>query len=510
MRAFCKAGWMMSESFATNRALTGAEEFDRRRRSLAPQGDPLAELARLVGQDDPFRGLSPQIRPVTRLRDVPVEDMAAHDFAASDDGFGGAPDMGEEPGAPDDPAVVQTASHHAASAALREEADRRAALVLRGERAPDISSDAWARGGDSDIAPMPAAAVLTATRDQPPSAETRGGSQRTLIVLAAVVALTGGGLAASFLAKPAGGSAAAAIVAAPSAPTILADTGPMKVKPETQATDPDAPSEPSTLLDKNKNDGTATAKVVDTVEQPVDLSQAVKPAPVQQQTAEATAAASPFPEPRKVKTILVRPDGTVIADRPATAAVADAVPTNTISQQASLAFDPKTSLPIVGSAPPPVAAAAPPANMPIDAAPSAPVTQPTKSQARVPTTPRPATTEAAKVKPAAKPTAKPKPVEQADATPTAAADADAAPPSSGKFGVQLGAAASGAEAKDLSTRLGRKYAGDLDGGHPAVHKAQSGDKTVFRVRVGGLSQEAAKALCGKIAAGGGGCFVIRD
>ena len=507
---------MMSETFAANRVVSGSDEFDRRRRAMAPAAppmdDPLAELARLVGQDDPFRGLSPQGRPAA-TRPAPARPPVPTDFAAFDDVFAGAPDVGEEPGAPDDPAVVHAPADH------RPLPPRLPAVSVRGERGPELSSDAWARGGEPLAAPP--GSILTATREAPvPAAETGGSSRRTLIVLAAVMALTGGGLAASFLAKPTGSMAAVSATGpSTSAPTILAATGPTKVQPETPATDPDAPSEPSTLLDKNKNDGTATAKVVNTVEQPVDLGQTVKP-----QASSATddaASQSPFPEPRKVKTIIVRPDGTMIANSAPQAA--DTPLPTTATQQASLAFDPQTSLPIVAN---PSAAAAVPADQPPVGA-SPPATTPAvKSQARVGTTPKPAATPSHTVatdgrvtgttpKPkaavaAAKPAGETKPVRVADATPPAADNAAVSPVTSGKFGVQLGAAGSDAEARDLASRLSKKFAGDFGGARPGVRKAEVGDKTVYRVRVGGLSQDSAKALCGKVSAGGGGCFVVRD
>ena len=121
------------------------------------------------------------------------------------------------------------------------------------------------------------------------------------------------------------------------------------------------------------------------------------------------------------------------------------------------------------------------------------------------------------------PKPKPKPVENgaapvvvADAVPAAEAPAAAesaamvpAEKANGSFAIQLGAALSEAEGQAAASKLGQKYADDLGGVKPSVYKAQSGGKTVYRIRVGNLSQDSAKALCVKVQAGGGGCFVAR-
>ncbi len=106
----------------------------------------------------------------------------------------------------------------------------------------------------------------------------------------------------------------------------------------------------------------------------------------------------------------------------------------------------------------------------------------------------------------------------ADTTATTVADAAPATPaepasnasSGGGFAIQLGAAPTEAEGRTAATRLGQKYAGDLGGASPLLHKATAGGKTVYRIRVGNLSQDAAKALCAKVQAEGGGCFVARN
>lgn len=511
----------MSDSTAPDRPLRGAEEFDRRIRSLgqAPS-DALAELARLVGQQDPFSASAGGL-PAARPAPQPAFQAMAYD-----DAFHDGIDAGEEPGAPTEPAVVHAPLPE--PQAWERAVPRFPSISPRAQRPIEQTPDLWARGAEDEREDALEAPALTAMRDSGPAESSSAG--RTLVVLAAVIVLTGGGLAASFLAKP-----SAATASASETPTILAATGPNKVQPETPAAGEDAPSEPSKLLDKNKNDGTAEAKVVNTVEQPVDLAQAIKPAAPEVVADAPAAPASPFPEPRKVKTILVRPDGSIITDAAPAAAVA--LPIAAADPEASLAFDTRTALPPVPHDQPPVTAAPPPAADPVAAdavrAPASVAAKPPLGKTTARATPaKPAASTAAdgsataqartsvatpKTKPVAHVAAKPKPedapVMVADATPAVETPAAAEPPvttSGGSFAVQLGAALSEADGQAAAVKLGQKYADDLGGVRPSIHKAQAGGKTVYRIRVGNLSQEGAKALCVKVQAGGGGCFVARN
>jgi len=42
---------------------------------------------------------------------------------------------------------------------------------------------------------------------------------------------------------------------------------------------------------------------------------------------------------------------------------------------------------------------------------------------------------------------------------------------------------------------------------PTFKPAKVGDKTVYRVRVAGVSKDSANAICNKVKAAGGSCFV---
>ena len=78
----------------------------------------------------------------------------------------------------------------------------------------------------------------------------------------------------------------------------------------------------------------------------------------------------------------------------------------------------------------------------------------------------------------------------------------------GGFAVQLAAPSSEAEAKATAARMQKTYADALGGYSPSVRKAA--DKDVYRVRVGNLSKADADALCGRLKASGGACFVAKN
>jgi cell division septation protein DedD len=80
-----------------------------------------------------------------------------------------------------------------------------------------------------------------------------------------------------------------------------------------------------------------------------------------------------------------------------------------------------------------------------------------------------------------------------------------APAATGGYAVQFGAAATEAEARTLVKTVSTKY------GVKATYKpAQVGDRTVYRVRVAGVSKDSAAAICSKVKASGGNCFVASN
>jgi hypothetical protein len=249
--------------------------------------------------------------------------------------------------------------------------------------------------------------------------------------------------------------------------TIVAPEGPVKVKPsvEAETTTPDASA--AVVLDRREQ--APVQKLVTNQEQAVDPSVTPSAAllgdgPVNlphEPPAPATAA------PKRVKTVTVRPDGSRVEDGALPPAVAMASrPAETAAHTA-----------VAGA---------------IGAATATPPTQakPTATPPRI---------------------AKPKPVApKVAAVEESSPDADSAqsaPPSKGGFAVQFGAADSEADARELLKTVVSKYRSQLGGLKPTFKMATVNDKTVYRVRVGAVSKESANAICSKVKATGGSCFV---
>ena len=320
-------------------------------------------------------------------------------------------------------------------------------------------------------------------------------------------------------------------------PFIAAAQGPTKVAPPTDQT-VSASSDPGASL-LHDNDKASPVKVINSEEQPVDLNAqaaangASPPAPASAADTAALAAtlntplvapaaggppkgmASEFPDPKPVRTISLRPDGTPITAPPL------------IQQPASDAG--------VGAAP--AAPPGKPAEAPAAAAP-APVAEsstpkvelptklsPPKSAARVvvgktdTTAPEAAaeapgapTHDGAPAKPEKAPK-KPKTAQVADAAETTGAiepavDATAAT-TSGGWSVQLAAPKSEAEAKSDVARLSSKYSAELNGSPIGVHKAEVKGETIYRLRVSGLTKADAAAMCARLKGEGGQCFIAK-
>ncbi|WP_416799190.1 SPOR domain-containing protein [Ciceribacter azotifigens] len=229
--------------------------------------------------------------------------------------------------------------------------------------------------------------------------------------------------------------------------------------------------------------------------------------------------------PRKVRTMIVRPDGTLVAqevEQPATEATTAEAP-------AAPALAPPTTEP-VGQVP--VAAAAPSdaANQqqtvaelaaPVTPQPAAGATTPA---AETPAEPVPAETTAAPAVSAPVPTARPaeqpvnvvstvtergnvKPVETAAASPDAAA-APAVP--AGGYVIQIASLPSEADAQRSYKNLSAKFGNVIGGRAYEIKKAEiAGKGTYYRVRIAGGSKDEAVALCERYRAAGGTCLVAK-
>ena len=164
--------------------------------------------------------------------------------------------------------------------------------------------------------------------------------------------------------------------------------------------------------------------------------------------------------------------------------------------------------------PPPIAALKPPPPAPAPAAPAKPATPPPATRQAVvapppptakPVAPAPLATGAPRTLPgvAANTAKPPAPPAQAAATPVAA--------SSGAYVLQIGAFKSQAEADAAWRAYSGRHAALLKGYGPNVQRVDLGDKGIwYRLRIAGFAdRDVASALCDRLKADSGACFLGR-
>lgn len=492
----------MSELAARKLPAINLDDFERRLRhtpdATQTSEDPLSALARLVHKNDPFQSVfdagparaaapdqAPVFAPAPQKTQAPLIDFNAPQQADAQRSYGAEPQH--------EPAYADAEAQNAAEAQDYE------AAAAADAHYDEVQLQAGAQDSAAAYAPS-----LRQKFQIPRKALFAG-------VALSVVAVAGVATAIGFRGLPMG-------KAAVTAPVIKAATGPVKVQPPVSE-GADVASAPSVLDKGAPADGAANSKVVSREEQPTDIAPTVKTvktikigdgaAPANGGVAVVAPGASSLPEPKKVKTVLVRPDGSIVGEQPAAAApsIASLAAGQTPSPKA-----PEVKLPVARApeAAPVKAAAAPAVVTPA----------PAKAATRVvPAAP-------AKAAPAAEaqdngagplqiaPGGKAKPIKTASrdvsAAPAAADDTVQTTGSTtgGAFAVQLAAPASEQEAKDAAARAQKQYASALGGHQPTIRKAS--DKEVYRVRVSNLSKDEADALCGKLKAAGGACFVAHN
>lgn len=256
---------------------------------------------------------------------------------------------------------------------------------------------------------------------------------------------------------------------------------------------------------------------------------------------------APSVSPRKVRTMIVKPDGTLVAreeqapaDQPTQSA--QAMPA---AQPAPSALPPSTAqtTPSTPSAPPAggtaasfpasaeVASADARSAAPVEAAPLAggadtqaanpapvePPVRPVKTTAIADTAPIPTArpvdqpvnvvgtvTEKGNVRPPAQQTT----AEVAAAAPVAAKPQQAA--SAGGYGIQIASLPSEDEANKSYANLSKKFAGVLGGRAHEIRRADiAGKGTFYRVRIPAGSKDEAAALCEQYRAAGGSCLISK-
>jgi hypothetical protein len=480
--------------------------------SAKGESDPLAELARLIGQTDPFASMgraNQAAQPRGGVRDQDVHDQyepaaVEEDTVADEVGVsaGRPPWMQrvarqEPPPLPDYPSQDYPSQdypsqdypsavhplHRYAAAHPAPEPDYHEAPAFADEADPQADpsryDDALYGQLDLDAQEPPHAQGYSddpyayqdgyADAAEEPIQKRRGGMVTVVVVLALAVLGTGAAFAyRTYVGSPRSGEP----------PIIKADAGPTKIVP--------APADPNAKVPDRLAAGEGTEKIVPREEAPVDVNAQSAPRmvfpPLNQNanppTVASVAPSGPPPvnagngtmpnaEPRKIRTLSVR------GDQPDGAAVPATSPQPSVAKPAARA-----------SRNPPVPPAAANANASTANAPLSLSPQPGQ--------PAPAADARTRV---------------ATNTP-----AQTAPSSGGGYLVQVSSQKNEAEAQASYRVLQGKYPSVLGSRSPVIKRADLGDKGVYyRAMVGPFgSREEALQLCGNLETAGGKCVVQRN
>jgi SPOR domain len=455
--------------------------------SARDESDPLAELARLIGQADPFATMGRANQPVQPRGGVrdPYEPPAVEDDAVADeDGVSAGPPpwmqrmARQEVPQPDYPSAVHPLHRYAAAHPAPEpdyheappfadEADQetdpsRYDDALYGQLGLDAQETPHAQAYSDD--PYGYQDEYAAAAEEP--VQKRGGGMVTVVVVLALAVLGTGAAFAyrTYVGSPRSGEP----------PIIKADTGPTKIVP--------APADANTKVPDRLAAGDGTEKIVPREEAPVDVN--AQPAPrtvplnqiANPPTAASLAPGGPPPvnggngtmpnnEPRRIKTLSVRGDQ-------------------------------------------PDGAGAPPASQPPAAKPSARATRnppvpaaAANANASTANSPLSLSAQAGQPGPAAEPRTR-------VATNTPAQTA----PSGGGYLVQVSSQKNEADAQASYRVLQGKFPSVLGSRAPLIKRADLGDKGVYyRAMVGPFgSPDEASQFCGSLKSAGGQCVVQRN
>jgi hypothetical protein len=463
------------------------------------ESDPLAELARLIGQTDPFGSMgranarvqprnsanqqyqpgpepepelepddAPPAGPPSWMQRAPRQEVPPDDYPSSVHPLQryATPRAAPEPDYPPAPAYADADPEPDPSRyddALYGQLDAGAEQSQHDPAYADddyVYQDGYGEGAEEQVE------------------KRRGGMITVIVVLALAVVGTGAAFAyRTYVGSPRSGEP----------PIIRADTGPTKIVP--------APSDANGKVPDRMAPGDGTEKIVPREEAPVDVNARSGPRvvfPPLNQNGNPPSAASVAPsalppasagngtlpnnEPRKIKTLTVRGDQPDNSAQPVTAAA-----------------PPPPSKPT-----PATRAAATPRNSPTTANASANAPLSLAPQGNQP-------------EPAAEPRAR-----VATNTPLQTAPVAAAPAASsgggGSYLVQVSSQRNEADAQASYRALQGKFPGVLGSRGPVIKRADLGDKGVYyRAMVGPFgSPDEASQFCGSLKTAGGQCVVQRN
>ncbi|WP_436641438.1 SPOR domain-containing protein [Microbaculum sp. FT89] len=342
-------------------------------------------------------------------------------------------------------------------------------------------------------------------------------------------------------------------------PVIRADSAPSKLEPEKTGAD-EAPQQGKLVYDRvGGNAGNDEARLVSREEPVADVGgrqvRVIDPNQGQAQaqgaglrgttpTSDSPADSAAGEElPKRVRTVVVKPDGTIVGEieapkpaEPLQPAPLPGTPQPAAPEQAAVTETQQTTtsgVPIPEPKPAELASAQP-AAVQAAPAPAAPAPAPAPSATRnppgasfvPPAAPAPAQPQSGQplqlnpnvaatlptTRNNAAPAAAPAQRTTTAAAPSHPAEAQTTTFPPGSYVVQVAASRSEQDARGTATSISQRYSGQLAGYSPAVERADLGDRGIYyRVGVGPMrSQGDANALCSKLKSAGLDCFVRRN
>jgi len=473
-----------------------ASEPPVRGQAKAPSNDPLAELARLIGQTDPFgeygrvagrptspppAGHSDWSNQSARSSygepaDLDARQPASTRRSSGDQFYSGRAAPFEQSTQPPASEAGQNYDRQSYGSApmtgedFYQSQDEARYAANQEEYQQDAYEQDAAQYGEEEY-----------YEDAPPSRR-----RFAVMAIAGVCALAVVGTAGAFGYR--------ALFGSPTAnqppPVIKADAGPTKVVPAAAGKD----AQSSKLITERVNERGQSEKLVSREEQPIDKPATVVLSQAVQQSALGSGVVGS--EPKKVRTIAIRPDQQAEAMPQGAAAVAAAPPIRSAAQ-APRAPATRPSADNAIAEPEPSTNSNPPARG----------AQPVRQATPAPNVPLSLSPEASPARTQAPPS------QTAAVAPQAAAPAPAASssPGSGTF-VQVSSQRSEGEAQAAYRSLQAKYPSQLSGRELSIQKAELGAKgTYYRAMIGPFaSANEASEWCSSLKAAGGQCLVPRN
>ena len=303
---------------------------------------------------------------------------------------------------------------------------------------------------------------------------------------------------------------------------IKSESGPSKVAPGSVTQSTDA-SNQKKILDRVGGDRPGTGeRIVSREEEPIATSSRSPGSRIPSQGGPAAAGpqvvastssqpAAASTEPRRVRTLSVRADGSVIADQAAARSAATGSTQRNALPAASPGSGSNQPLALNTYASQPGQAAAVPEPQPAPSATpgriSATPAQNENPWADIPANTQPAPTRTASVSPAQ--SAGPAPAAPRAPPPTVAVQT---PPAAGSYVVQVSSRKTEAEAQSDWQQLQARFAAVLGGRQASIRRADLGERgTFYRAQLGPFTTRAqASELCQSLKAAGGECVIQRN